>query len=502
MTLPLGRWAALTGYRADPPARLHEGTGGWLLVHEGDPRVLRLGEGAGRLLSGLAVSGALSGPVGLPADPKLARVLGEVAGRGFLRRDLEPVEGALPSVAVVIPAFRRAEMVARCVASVAAQHYPAGLLEIVVVDDASADDGETAEAATGAGARVVTQARNGGPGAAREAGIRGTRSELVAFLDTDCVASSEWLISLVLQLSDPAVSAAACRVVTESGADTVSAFESVRSPLDMGAVFGDLDPRGPRFFHPTADMVVRRSALERAGGFATELRVGEDVDLCLRLLDEGGRFRYLPDGLVTHEPPSRAGQIANRRYAYGRSESLLWTRHPVTRSGIAMSAPRLVGAASLAAALARRSPRLALLGICALLLPTARRVAEDRAAVIDRLREPGFVLGRITSMLTNLSRYHAVTLLAVETALRRSVPVVAPACIVGSALCDYATLRPPLRAAAYVRLHVLEDLAYSSGVAAGALRPAFLRTAAGALPGALGTRTVRLARLVRRRLAA
>jgi len=502
MTLAIGRWAEVSGYRADPPARLYEGTGGYLLVREGDPRALRLGMGAGRLVQAVAPDGLLTGNIGLATDPKLARVLEAMAGLGFLRRSLEPIATGLPSVVVVIPAYCRADMVARCVESIRGQRYPSHLLDILVVDDASRDDGKMAAAASGRGARVVTLAKNGGPGAAREAGMRASQSELVAFVDTDCVASPDWLLRLVLEIADPAVSAAACRVMTEPDLDSISAFESVRSPLDMGIVFGDLDPRGPRFFVPTANMVARRSELERCGGFRTELRVGEDVDLCLRLMAAGGRIRYVPEALVTHEPPRRAREIANRRFAYGRSESFLWGRHPVTRSGIQMSVPRVLGAMSLMAALRRRSWGFALLAVGLLLAPTARRAAKDRLGVLERINEPGFVLGRVTSTLTNLSRYHATTLLLGETALRRSVPIVAPTCIVGSALCDYSTLHPPVGAATYIPLHILEDLAYSSGVTAGALRRTFLRSAADALLKSVESRAGSLAHRVSGRVGA
>ena len=501
MTPTLGGWAVATGYRADPPARLQKGTGAYLLVHDGKPRALRLGMVAGRLLESLAHASMLTGEIGLTADPKMGRVLERLATLGFLRRSLEPIEAELPSVAVVIPAYGRATMVARCVESVRSQRYPSRLLEIVVVDDASDDCGETAEAACAQRARVITLEQNVGPAAAREAGLRASKSELVAFIDTDCVASSDWLLRLVLELADPALCAAASRVSTEAGTDSISTFESVRSPLDMGDVFGDLDPRGPRFFIPTANMVARRADLEKCGGFTTELRVGEDVDLCLRLMAAGGRIRYLPEPLVRHEPPQRARDIANRRYAYGCSESFLWGRHPVTRSGIRMSIPRLLGAISIMAALRRHSWALAIIAVGVLLMPTARRAANDRAGALGRLREPGFVLGRVTSTLTNLSRYHATTLLIGEAALRRSVPVVAPACIVGSAVCDYSTLHPPVGVATYVPLHVLEDLAYSSGVTAGALRRMFLLSTADAMRRGLEARTSSAARRVWGRIA-
>ena len=487
MTARVGRWAEVIGYEATPSARTYEGTGGYLVIHEGQPSALRLGVVAGRLLSNVAIDGLLEGRIPLPIEPRLARILEKMASLGFLRRRLLPLDAELPSVAIVIPAYRRAAMVARCVASVRALDYPAHLIEVVVVDDAS-DDGDTmARIASDLGARVVTRQVNGGPAAARDSGIRATNSELIALVDSDCVVERSWLMRLVLELSDPAVSAAASRVRTVAGADSISAFESVRSPLDMGAEFGDLDARGPRFFCPTADLVVKRDAYDRCGGFAVELRVGEDVDLCLRLMSQGGRIRYLPEPLAVHQSPRGAFQIASRRYAYGRSESLLWQHHPVTRGGIRMSVPHFAVCMGVMAALGRRPPVLATAAAMGALAVVA--VARDRSGggppTLARLAEPGFALGRLTSVLTNLSRYHATPLLLAEIGFRRSAPVVAVGCIVGSAMCDYATLRPPVALADYLALHSLEDVAYSSGVTAGALRLSFMAKAARELASSL-----------------
>ena len=492
MRTRIGRWAEVTGYEATPLVRIYEGTGGYLVVHEGQPRALRLNATAGRLLSKLAVDGLLAGSIALPTETRLARLLEKLAALGFLRRSLVPIEAELPSIAIVIPAYRRAEMVARCVASVRTLDYPSHLVEIVVADDASGDGGVTARVASDLGARAVALSDNRGPAAARDAGIRATESELIGFVDTDCIVERDWLMRLVVELSDQAVSAAACRVRTIAGGDPISAFESVRSPLDMGTVFGDLDPRGPRFFCPTANFVVKRDAYERCGGFSVLLRVGEDVDLCLRLMADGGRIRYLPEPLAVHEAPRGPMDIAGQRYAYARSESFLWERHPVTREGIRMSGPRFVACLTLMAALGRHRPVLApaaAVAAVAVLAAARDRTGGHGRPTLRRLAEPGFVLGRLTSALTNLSKYHAAPLLLGEIALRRSVPVVAVGCIVGAALCDYATLMPPVRRADYVLLHALEDVAYSIGVTAGMLRPPVAAGAAralarGLLPGA------------------
>src|SRR5438128_2609983 len=88
-------------------------------------------------------------------------------------------------VAVVIPAYRRADMVERALRSVNAQTRRAD--EVIVVDDASGDD--TGERAARLGARVITHERNQGEGAAHNTGIEAASHEWIALLHSD----DEWL---------------------------------------------------------------------------------------------------------------------------------------------------------------------------------------------------------------------------------------------------------------------------------------------------------------------
>ncbi len=91
-------------------------------------------------------------------------------------------------VSVVIPCFRCGSTVGRAVASALAQSMPP--LEVIVVDDASADDtGRALEALRRERGddrlRIITLARNGGAAAARNAAWDAARGEFVAFLDAD-----------------------------------------------------------------------------------------------------------------------------------------------------------------------------------------------------------------------------------------------------------------------------------------------------------------------------
>jgi glycosyltransferase involved in cell wall biosynthesis len=99
-------------------------------------------------------------------------------------QDLASARG---TVAVVIPTFNRADLLARALDSVARQTQPA--TEIIVVDDGSTDDtAERLRAPDYAHIRVISHGERRGAAAARNSGIRAARGEFIAFLDSD----DEW----------------------------------------------------------------------------------------------------------------------------------------------------------------------------------------------------------------------------------------------------------------------------------------------------------------------
>ena len=91
-----------------------------------------------------------------------------------------------PLVSVVIPAYNAEAVIGDALRSVFAQTFRD--FEVVVVDDGSTDDTVGVLEAIGGGVRLLRQP-NGGPAAARNAGIAVTTAPLIAFLDAD----DEWL---------------------------------------------------------------------------------------------------------------------------------------------------------------------------------------------------------------------------------------------------------------------------------------------------------------------
>ena len=149
-----------------------------------------------------------------------------------------------------------------------------------MVDDGSADPSAVRRAAAAAGAQVVARPVNGGPAAARNTGLAAARTPLVAFLDSDCVPAPGWLDALLPHFADPAVGAAAPRIVPhEAGRTWLARYEGASSTLDMGQRPSIVRPGSRVPYVPGAALVVRRAAA--GAGFAEDMQVGEDVDFVL-----------------------------------------------------------------------------------------------------------------------------------------------------------------------------------------------------------------------------
>jgi N-acetylglucosaminyldiphosphoundecaprenol N-acetyl-beta-D-mannosaminyltransferase len=188
--------------------------------------------------------------------------------------------GELP-VSVVIPAYRRPEMVERALRSVRAQRLrPA---EVIVVDDASGDD--TGARAAALGARLITHERNLGRGAARNTGLRAAEHEWVALLDCD----DEWLASHLETLwaarGEHAIVGTAALVTPGPGSPAPRTYgwtgrrgRTLRSGADVAVPENKL---------VTSATMVRRQVALDAGGFRTDMPRAEDLDLWARMLARG-----------------------------------------------------------------------------------------------------------------------------------------------------------------------------------------------------------------------
>jgi mycofactocin glycosyltransferase len=428
---------------------------GTVVVGGRPARLLRLTPAGGRLVmawrDGAAVAEA-------PAARRLAQ---QLIAAGLAHPMLEPaVAGATDEIAVVVPAHDRADLLAACLRSIGDAR------EVVVVDDGSRDPAAIAAVTEAAGARLVTRAHSAGPATARNDGIAATTAPWVAFVDSDVLPSPGWLATLAGHLADERLAAVAPRVVAPAGSGPLTAYEAVRSPLDLGAEPGLVGPGRRIGFVPAAALLVRRAAFTDVGGFDTALRVGEDVDLVWRLAERGWEVRYEPAVRVEHPHRARPRAWLSQRVAYGSSAGSLARRHPGAMRHLIIPR-RSIGPWALAAcghpcaALLAAAGTTAAVGLRLPAPPGARRqtLAIAAEAQLRQARQVADAAWRA---------YPPLVAMAAVASPRLRRPLAAGMAV--SIAADWITRRPRLDPVRFGALRAADDLAYATGVWLGCAR--------------------------------
>ncbi|MDH3242539.1 MAG: glycosyltransferase [Alphaproteobacteria bacterium] len=209
-------------------------------------------------------------------------------------------------VSVVIPTFNRADAVTRSIASADAQTYPN--LEIIVVDDDSADDTVARIEAMGTTRllRVIRLAENRGGSAARNAGIAAANGEFVAFLDSDDAWEPAKITRQVAALEAAGPEYGACYTAARFF-DASGRLTRVRPATRDGSI--RLDLLGLNLVGTTSTVLVARRCLEQAGPFDPAMPSCQDWDLWIRLAAVT-RFAALNEPLVRYAV-SATGRITN-----------------------------------------------------------------------------------------------------------------------------------------------------------------------------------------------
>ena len=189
-------------------------------------------------------------------------------------------------ISVVIPAYKAAQYLPRCLDSVSAQTLKPS--EIIVVDDGSPDD--SAKVARSLGARVVSRP-NGGLSAARNTGIQNASGDWVALLDADDLWAPQKLESqAALIRSNTVLVYTGISIFDDHGTRKIS---PAAAPSSTKRILRYANPITP------SSVIARRDALMRDGGFREDIRACEDWEMWVRL-QRVGSFEAVPEPLTLY----------------------------------------------------------------------------------------------------------------------------------------------------------------------------------------------------------
>ncbi|MGE0501538.1 MAG: glycosyltransferase family 2 protein [Rhizobiaceae bacterium] len=227
--------------------------------------------------------------------------------------------GSTPAVSVVMPVRNGGAFFPGAVESILGQTLRH--LELIVVDDGSTDGTSERLAAFAAMDARVVATRSPGKGIvdALNHGMGLSRAALIARMDADDIARPERLERQAAFLEgrpDLYVLGSSAIEIDAEGTEV----RPVAVPVEPAAIRAELARHNP-ILHPT--VVMRRTALDRVGGYRKALTHAEDYDLWLRLAAVGD-IANLPEPLLLLRRHS--GQVSRRKRLDQRAASALARR--------------------------------------------------------------------------------------------------------------------------------------------------------------------------------
>jgi len=264
--------------------------------------------------------------------PRCYNEIEQVAQDVFPALVVKPPSVPQINVTVLIPAYNAAATIRGTLSSLMAQNFEE-TYEIIVVDSSS-DETPCIIADEFPGVHLIHKDEQTDPGTARNLGITQAKGEIIACIDADCIAPSDWLKRMVT----------AQRAGREVVGGTIENGNS-ESLIAWAGYLGEFRewlPVGKARLvaHvPTCNISYHRSIFTRFGGFPTEFYPQEDLLYHWRLSQHGVPIWFDPEIRVRHIHRStwraynhhlrRIGRITARVLKLTGEEGVFLARSPL-----------------------------------------------------------------------------------------------------------------------------------------------------------------------------
>ena len=233
----------------------------------------------------------------------------------------------MQSISIIIAIYNRKDELFELLNSLS--HQTDKDFEVIIVDDGSLINlRPTAELFHESLNIEFFRKDNSGPGLSRNYGAKRAKNDWLVFVDSDVIVETDYIQKIKKNLAEVSCDAF-------GGADKAhKGFNLMQKAISysMTSVFTTGGIRGSKKsvskFQPRSfNMGVRKSAFEKVGGFS-EMRIGEDPDLSMRLWENGFTTAFFDDISVYHKRRVDLGKFSKQVYQFGCARPILNQRYP------------------------------------------------------------------------------------------------------------------------------------------------------------------------------
>ncbi|MEQ8752326.1 MAG: glycosyltransferase [Coleofasciculus sp. G1-WW12-02] len=247
--------------------------------------------------------------------------------------DSQPHPSFVPKVSVIVPIYNGAADIPDLIQCLLCQTYPKDQVKYLLVDNNSRD--RTPEilqqAAQDAKAQGITlhplsENQIQSSYAARNTGIKASTGEILAFTDADCRPIPQWLSLLVQPFTNPQIGLVVGEISALPGKNWLEKHAERQGTLSQKhTIEHSFCPYGQ-----TANLAIRRQALQEVGLFRPYMTTGGDADICWRIQRQTQwQLNFAKKAIVQHRHRANLREFRSQWQRYGRSNKYLHELHGV-----------------------------------------------------------------------------------------------------------------------------------------------------------------------------
>ncbi|MCF8345926.1 MAG: glycosyltransferase [Bacteroidales bacterium] len=230
-------------------------------------------------------------------------------------------------ISIIVPVFNRPSEIEELLASLDRQTDRD--FEVVIVEDGSSEScmTETEKFSDRLNIRYYFK-ENSGPGPSRNYGFEKASGNYGIFLDSDCILPEKYIETVRKALDKHDTDAFGG---PDRAHDSFTRFQkavnySMTSFFTTGGIRGGGE-KMDKFYPRSFNMGYSREVFEKTHGFAG-MRFGEDIDMSIRILENGFRTRLIKDAFVFHKRRTSTRQFFKQVFNSGIARINVYKRHP------------------------------------------------------------------------------------------------------------------------------------------------------------------------------